>query len=98
MGSSLEAAISFSAILLLVTFLIVAPIDICADSLNMANDGNWEIEQNLNCTKIIQEFRNGRKHTVATTPEILNTFLVGASENYWLIYGCFAGGSEDAEG
>jgi len=87
MGSTLETAIIFTLCFVLLIFLIVSPISICADSVDMANDGNRELKYHLADEEIIASRRIGGVSNQSTSPERLNTFLAGVSENYRMIYG-----------
>ena len=95
--STLETAISFSLILLLLTFLITGPEAIALDSFECAKDGGNELfymEQD-------REVMYGNTvHGVTcydTSAERLCTFLTGISDNFRLIYGSVFDLSKGAE-
>lgn len=69
--STVESAISITLVFLVLCALIIMPISICSQALN---DANSSIEDVLTEDGFI-------------TPEQLNTFLTGISENYRIIYG-----------
>ena len=85
--STLESAICFSLILILLSFMITGPEAVALDSFECAKSGGREL--------VLMNSDNGilDKHTVKgavcydTSPEKLCTYLSGISENYRLIYG-----------
>lgn len=78
--STLETSVVFSAILLVLTGLIVLPARLCADTVEDINVAIADI-----CYSD-QE---------ALSPERINTFLSGISDNYRIIYGTISGGLQD---
>lgn len=72
MGSSLETAIVFSTIFVIICFFIVVPLEFCGFAYNDFCDGCDELEDYYYDEYSAQDF---------------NTFVVGISENYRLIYG-----------
>ena len=80
--SSLETAIVFSVVLTVLSGMIILPAKLCADTLTDARDAVTDIlEPDIDII----------------SPERLNTFLTGISENYRIIYGAIAGEVSDAE-
>ena len=80
--SSLETAIVFSVVLTVLSGMIILPAKLCADTLTDARDAVTDIlEPDIDIL----------------SPERLNTFLTGISENYRIIYGAIAGEVSDAE-
>lgn len=73
--STLESAICFTLIIFVLSLLILFPVDICADTLSDANES-------------IEDVLDTEDQYIS--PEQLNTFLTGISENYRIIYGTFA--------
>lgn len=87
MGSTLETSLVISAVLLLLTFLILAPLEICGECLDLGRDGKTELDYQLENSEIITSRRVGGRDAWLTSPEMLCTFLTGLSENYRIIYG-----------
>ena len=85
--STLESAICFSLILILLAFMITGPESIALDSFRCAKDGGNE----LYFMEIDKEV--AYKNTVNgvtcydTSPEKLCTYLTGISDNFRIIYG-----------
>ena len=85
--STLETAICFSLILVLLTFLITGPEAIALDSFECAKDGGNELyfmEQDKTV------MHSNTVHGVCcydTSAEKLCTYLTGISDNFRLIYG-----------
>ena len=79
--STLETTIVISAVMLVLTALIIFPARLCAEALN---DAQAAIEDVLTDDDLI-------------SPERLNTFLTGISENYRIIYGSIVEEVSDEE-
>lgn len=79
--STLETAIVISAVMLVLSGLIIFPADLCARTLSDAREA---IEEVLEDDGLI-------------SAERLNTFLTGVSENYRIIYGAIVGEVADEE-
>lgn len=85
--STLESAIAFSLILIVLAFMITAPESIALDSFECAKDGGNELfymEQDRGVAD------TNYVHGVScydTSPERLCTFLTGISDNFRIIYG-----------
>jgi len=95
--STIESAIAFSLILIMLAFIIAAPEAIALDSFECAKDGGNELfymEQD-------REVMYGNTvHGVTcydTSAERLCTFLTGISDNFRLIYGSVFDLSKGAE-
>ena len=73
--STLETTIVISAVMLVLSALIILPAQLCAEALTDAQDA---IEDVLSEDDLI-------------SPERLNTFFTGISENYRIIYGSIVG-------
>jgi len=80
--SSLETAIVFSVVLTVLSGMIIFPAELCADTLSDAREA---------ITDVIEPDAD------IISPERLNTFLTGISENYRIIYGAIAGEVSDEE-
>lgn len=79
--STLETTIVISAVMLVLSALIILPAQLCAEALTDVQDA---IEDVLSEDDII-------------SPERLNTFFTGISENYRIIYGSIVGEVSDGE-
>jgi hypothetical protein len=79
--STLETTIVISAVMLVLSALIILPAQLCAEALTDAQDA---IEDVLSEDDLI-------------SPERLNTFFTGISENYRIIYGSIVGEVSDEE-
>ena len=77
MGSSIEAAICFSLILLLLTIFIVYPNKLRSECVRQAATAVKEIEFRKKSEKVIDTRNIGGVDTVDTSPEQLNTMLNG---------------------
>ena len=80
--STLETAIVFSTVMLVLCGFIVLPADLCADTINDAS-------------RAIEDVVNVDRDTLSQ--EKINTFLTGISENYRIIYGTILGEASDEE-
>jgi hypothetical protein len=79
--STLETTIVISAVMLVLSALIILPAQLCAEALTDVQDA---IEDVLSEDDLI-------------SPERLNTFFTGISENYRIIYGSIVGEVSDEE-
>ena len=79
--STLETTIVISAVMLVLSALIILPAQLCAEALTDSQDA---IEDVLSEDDLI-------------SPERLNTFFTGISENYRIIYGSIVGEVSDEE-
>ena len=79
--STLETTIVISAVMLVLSALIILPAQLCAEALT---DAQVAIEDVLSEDDLI-------------SPERLNTFFTGISENYRIIYGSIVGEVSDEE-
>ena len=79
--STLETTIIISAVMLVLSALIILPAQLCAEALTDAQEA---IEDVLSEDDLI-------------SPERLNTFFTGISENYRIIYGSIVGEVSDEE-
>lgn len=82
MGSSVESALVFSTVLLIITFLITEPLNIVADSLESEEFIYDRIELHTE-NNVIYEENSG---LINSAPENLCTVLTGISDSYRLIY------------
>ena len=79
--STLETAIVFSCVLLVISGLIILPAELCVKASADADDA---------VTDIMEEGAD-------VNPEELNTFLSGISDNYRIIYGALLGEVSDED-
>jgi hypothetical protein len=85
--STLEAAITFSLILVMLAFMITGPEAIALDSLECARDGGNELFFMERDKDIADKVIVGGVDCYDTSPEKLCTYLSGISDNFRLIYG-----------
>lgn len=85
--STLEAALTFSLILIVLAFMITGPEAIALDSFECAKAGGNELFYMERDREIA--YKNTVKDAVCydTSPERFCTFLSGMSDNFRLIYG-----------
>lgn len=94
--STLETAICFTLILVLLTFMITGPEAIALDSFECAKDGGNELFYMEQDRSVM--YRN-TVHGAAcydTSAERLCTYLTGISDNFRLIYGTVLDLSKEA--
>lgn len=80
--STLETSIVFTFVLLVLSGLIVVPARLCVDT---AADSRYITDEVLN------------DYEDLISPERLNTFFTGLSENYRIIYGSLSGEAANEE-
>lgn len=85
--STLESAICFTLILVMLSFMITAPQALALESFDCAKDGGNELYYMERDKEII--YKNTVKGAVCydASPEKLCTFLTGVSDNFRLVYG-----------
>ena len=91
MGSSVETAIVFTAVMLIITFLITGSQEVAVDSFQKAKGGVKEIVYMVNDEDIHSVEKIGGVSAVNTSPEKLCTLLSGVSDNYRIIYDAVGG-------
>ena len=91
MGSSIETAIVFTAIMLIITFLITGSEEVVVDSFRKAKTGVSEIVYMVNDEDIYSTVDIGGVKAVNTSPEKLCNLLSGVSDNYRIIYDAVGG-------
>ena len=96
--SSLESAICFSLILVLLAFMITGPEAIALDSFQCAKDGGNELFYMERDKDVL--YKNNVRGVACydASPEKLCTFLTGISDNFRLIYGSVFDLSNDSAG
>ena len=87
--STIESAVAFSLILILLAFMITGPEAIALDSFEQAKAGGNELFYMERDKDLLS--RNYVDGTVCydTSPEKFCTYLTGISDNFRLIYGSF---------
>ena len=95
--STLETAISFSLILLLLTFLITGPEAIALDSFECAKDGGNELFYMEQDRAVMYRNTVGGSVCYDTSAEKLCTYLTGLSDNFRLVYGSVFDLSKEAQ-
>ena len=85
--STLESAIAFSLIIILLCFMITGPETIALDSFDMAKDGGIELFYMESDREVAYKNQVHGVTCYDTSPEKLCTFLTGISDNFRLIYG-----------
>ena len=85
--STIEAAITFSLILVMLAFMVTCPEAIALDSLECARDGGNELFFMERDKDIADKVIVGGACCYDTSPEKLCTYLTGVSDNFRLIYG-----------
>ena len=85
--SSLESAICFSLILVLLAFMIAGPESVALDSFQCAKDGGNELFYMEKDRDVLCENKVRGAVCYDASPEKLCTFLTGISDNFRLIYG-----------
>ncbi len=92
--STLEAAISASVILVFLSFLVTGPETMALDAFDLAKEGVTETRYFLDEDGLMDSRHIGGVSVYNTSPEKLNTYLSGISDNYRLVYGIFASWGE----
>ena len=87
MGSTIEAAIAISLVLVIITALILGPEDVCIRACEDLNCGMAEIEFEMNDSEVASFREIGGVTVSDASPERLCTFLSGLSDNFRLIFG-----------
>ena len=94
--STLESAICFSLIILLLSFMITGPEAIALESFDVAKDGGNELFY-MQADKEVLSKNTVRDVTCYdTSPEKLCTYLTGLSDNFKLVYGAVFDLSQEA--
>jgi len=94
--STLEAAITFSLILVMLAFMITGPEAIALDSIECARDGGNELFFMERDKDVADKVIVGGVGCYDTSPEKLCTYLTGISDNFRLIYGAVYDLSQEA--
>ena len=84
--STLESAIVFSLILVLLSFMITGPEAIALDSFECAKDGGNELFFMERDRDVAYSYYVGGAVCYDTSPERLCTYLSGISDNFRLLY------------
>ena len=87
MGSTIETAIVFTLVLLIIVTLITGPERVCLDSIGDLKSGIRELEIELEDSEVAAFYEVNGVNISDTSPERICTFLTGISDNFRLIYG-----------
>lgn len=87
--STLEAAITFSLILVMLAFMVTGPEAIALDSFECAKDGGNELFYMERDKDVADKNLVGGVYCYDASPEKLCTYLTGISDNFRLVYGAF---------
>lgn len=90
MGASIENAIVMSAVILIISALIVLPFQMCSDTYSGFCRISEEISYHGEDDEIVSSRNVGAYSSCDVSPERLCTFLTGLSENYRIIYDTIA--------
>ncbi|MBR6986870.1 MAG: hypothetical protein IKH82_02225 [Clostridiales bacterium] len=85
--STLESAIAFSLIILLLVFMITGPESLALESFECTKDGGNELYYMERNDEVISKHFVHDVTCYDTSPERFCTFLTGLSDNFKLIYG-----------
>lgn len=85
--STLESAIAFSLIIIMLSFMITGPEAIALDSFECTKDGGNELFYMEEDDEVLKEHYVGGAVCYDATPERLCTFISGISDTYRLLYG-----------
>jgi len=91
MGSSVETALVFTVIILIMTFLVTGSEGMAVDGLWKAKYGISEIAYMEEDDDILAIKKIDSADAVNTSPEKLCTLLSGMSDNYRIIYDAVGG-------
>lgn len=94
--STLESAICFSLIILLLSFMITGPEAIALESFDVAKDGGNELFYMEADDEVISKNTVRGVICYDTSPEKLCTYLTGLSDNFKLVYGAVFDLSQEA--
>ena len=99
--STIESAIAFSLVLIMLAFMITAPEALALESFERAKDGGNELFYMERDKEVA--YKNTVRGVVCydTSPEKLCTYLSGVSDNFRIIYGAvydLSKEAQDAEG
>lgn len=91
MGSSIEGACVFTLVLLVLSFLIVAPSSILLDCAQNEYNLEDELSFHLEDDAILQVREYDGYTSNSISCERMHTLISGASYSYRMIYNCLAG-------
>ena len=88
--STLESAIVFTLILMMLSFMIAGPEAIILDSYDCAKDGGNELFYMEQDKEVLEKKYVHGVVCYDTSPEKMCTYLTGLSDNFRIIYGAFS--------
>ncbi|MBQ4270774.1 MAG: hypothetical protein II718_03035 [Clostridiales bacterium] len=86
MGSTLEAAVVFSAVITIITTFIIFPLDMCGRCKELCDSFLAEQEEYLSNEEIVDTSSMDGYDLTDISPERFCTFVSGLSDNYRIIY------------
>ena len=95
--STLETAVVFTLILVMISFMITGPEAIALDSFECAKDGGNELFFMERDREVLDENYVSGVVCYDASPEKLCTFVSGISDNFRLIYGSVFDLSQEGE-
>ena len=95
--STLETAIVFTLILVMISFMITGPEAIALDSFECARDGGNELFFMERDREVLDENYVSGAICYDASPEKLCTYLSGISDNFRLVYGSVFDLSQEGE-
>lgn len=87
MGSTLEAAVVFSAVITIISAFVICPLELCGRAKEMCDSFLTEQGDYLSNEEIVDTSPMGGYDLTDISPERFCTFLSGISDNYRIIYG-----------
>lgn len=85
--STLETAIVFSLVLMLLSFMVTAPESTALEAFDDCKYGFEECDFQNKDRKLVMEKKIGTAVSYDVSPERLCTYLTGLSDNFRLVYG-----------
>jgi len=89
MGSSIEASIVFSVVIVILCYLILAPENIIFSSISDVNHGMEELRYQIDDNGVMGDKVIDSCHSISTSPERLCTYFKGITDNYYFTYVVF---------
>lgn len=95
MGSTIETALIFTVVLLVLSILITGPEDICLESLDDCRNGIQEVGFMLQDERISSVVKIGDVKVCDCSPERFCTYISGLSDCYRIVYGSISDSGEE---
>ena len=87
MGSTLEAAITFSLVIVILTMFVVLPADIWEQSLQYAKEARAEIDFHIHNESPVSSKEIGSHQSVDCSGEQINTMVTGIIDSLRIMRG-----------